>query len=157
MTLDEVAALSSGMTWKCALADIPFGGVKGGIAVDPTHLSIPEKERLAKAYMNIFADIIGPDRDVPAPDMGTDAQIMAWMYSRYIDMFNERMFPGLLLEAVVELFGSHGRTEATGFGVAWTSDRLFPLSGTRVVVQASAMSGGMPLGRQRPWVRRLLA
>jgi glutamate dehydrogenase/leucine dehydrogenase len=135
VSLDEVVALSSGMTWKCALAEIPFGGAKGGIAVDAHSLSMIEKERLAKAYIRVFADILGPNRDVPAPDMGTDAQIMAWMYKRYTELFNDTIISGIVTGKPVELFGSHGRTEATGFGLAWVTNRYFPLSGTKVVVQ----------------------
>ncbi|MDR3683175.1 MAG: Glu/Leu/Phe/Val dehydrogenase dimerization domain-containing protein, partial [Geothrix sp.] len=79
VTLDEVRALAAWMTWKCAVVDVPFGGGKGGVVCDPTRLSAGEKERLTRRYIAEIMDILGPDRDVPANDMGTDAQTMAWV------------------------------------------------------------------------------
>jgi glutamate dehydrogenase (NAD(P)+) len=79
VTLDEVKALSAWMTWKTAVVDVPFGGGKGGIVCDPSRMSLGEKERLTRRYIAEIMDIIGPDRDVPAPDMGTDSQTMAWV------------------------------------------------------------------------------
>jgi len=132
---DEVVALSSGMTWKCALADIPFGGAKGGVRIDPAKLSVLEKERLAKAYMRVFNDILGPDKDVPAPDMGTDARVMAWMFKRYTELCDDRTVPGIVTGKPVELFGSEGRTEATGFGLIMSVNQFVPLKGKKVIVQ----------------------
>lgn len=134
-TCDEVIALASGMTWKCALAGIPFGGAKGGIRINPHTLSLAEQERLAKAYMRIFSDILGPDKDVAAPDMGTNSQIMAWMYKRYTELFADSTIPGIVTGKPVELFGSYGRTESTGYSVAMSANYLFPLKNARVVVQ----------------------
>jgi len=135
VTRDEVVALSSGMTWKCALARIPFGGAKGGVEVDPTNLSFSEKERLAKAYMRVFNDILGPDKDVPAPDMGTDTQVMAWMFKRYTELCADRTVPGIVTGKPIELFGSYGRTEATGFGLILCVNNFFPIKNKTVIVQ----------------------
>ncbi|MCX7806714.1 MAG: Glu/Leu/Phe/Val dehydrogenase [Planctomycetota bacterium] len=132
---DEVEALASSMTWKCALAGIPFGGAKGGVAVDPASLSAAEKERLAKAYMRAFNDILGPDKDVPAPDMGTDSQVMAWMFKRYTELCGDRIVPGIVTGKPVELFGSHGRTESTGYGVVLCAGQFVQVKGARAVVQ----------------------
>ncbi len=134
-TRDEVIALASGMTWKCALAAIPFGGAKGGVTIEPRALSTAEQERLAKAYMRVFSDILGPDKDVAAPDMGTNSQVMAWMFKRYTELFADSTIPGIVTGKPVELFGSHGRTEATGFGLALCTNQVFPLAGARVAVQ----------------------
>jgi len=135
VTRDEIIALSSAMTWKCALADIPFGGAKGGVKVDPTTLSITEKERLAKGYVRVFNDVLGPDKDVPAPDMGTNSQIMAWMYKRYTELYTDRTVPGVVTGKPIELFGSHGRTEATGYGMAISVNAVKVLKGATVIVQ----------------------
>lgn len=135
VTRDEVVALSSGMTWKCALADIPFGGAKGGIQVDPNRLSVTEKERLAKAYMRTFNDILGPEKDVAAPDMGTDGQIMAWMFKRYTELCNDAIRPGIVTGKPVELFGSHGRTEATGFGLVIAVNAFMLVKDKKVIIQ----------------------
>lgn len=135
VTRDEVVALSSGMTWKCALARIPFGGAKGGVEVDPTMLTISEKERLAKAYMRVFNDILGPDKDVPAPDMGTDTQVMAWMFKRYTELCADRTVPGIVTGKPIELFGSYGRTESTGFGLILCVNKFFPVKNKSVIIQ----------------------
>ncbi len=132
---DEIVALSSGMTWKCALARIPFGGAKGGVAVDPTKLSLSEKERLAKAYIRVFNDILGPDKDVPAPDMGTDTQVMAWMFKRYTELWADRTIPGIVTGKPIELFGSYCRTEATGFGLLICVNEFFPVEHKTVIIQ----------------------
>lgn len=134
-TRDEVIALASAMTWKCALAAIPFGGAKGGVTIEPRALSSAEQERLAKAYMRVFSDILGPDKDVAAPDMGTNSQVMAWMFKRYTELFADSTIPGIVTGKPVELFGSYGRTEATGFGLALCTNQVYPLAGARVVVQ----------------------
>ena len=112
--LDEVRALASLMTWKTALVDVPFGGAKGGIGVDPRELSATELERMSRRYFSQISHIIGPERDIPAPDMGTDAQVMSW----FMDEYGRRY--GHTLEIVtgkpVALGGSLGRDEATGRG-----------------------------------------
>jgi len=135
VTRDEVEALSSSMTWKCALADIPFGGAKGGVTVDPTRLSETEKERLAKGYMRTFNDVLGPQKDVAAPDMGTDSKVMAWMYKRYTELWNDNTIPSIVTGKPIELFGSYGRTEATGFGLVMCVDNFTRIKGSTVIVQ----------------------
>ncbi|HOG58971.1 MAG TPA: Glu/Leu/Phe/Val dehydrogenase [Anaerolineaceae bacterium] len=118
-TADTVRALSMWMTWKCAVADIPLGGGKGGVVVDPATLSVGEKERLCRAYVRTLSRNIGPRQDVPAPDVGTTPQMMGWMmdeYSRIVGQYT----PGVITGKPVGGGGSLGRTEATGFGVIFT-------------------------------------
>lgn len=116
VNLDEVKALAAWMTWKCAVVDIPYGGAKGGVACNPREMSAGEIERLMRAYTQAMADVFGPDRDIPAPDMGTGPREMAWL----MDQFSR--VQGMTTHAVVTgkpivLGGSLGRTEATGRGV----------------------------------------
>ncbi|RCR68150.1 Glu/Leu/Phe/Val dehydrogenase [Larkinella punicea] len=116
VTLDEVRALAAWMTWKCAVVDIPYGGAKGGIACNPREMSAGEIERLIRAYTVAMLDVFGPDRDIPAPDMGTGPREMAWLMDEYSKS------RGMTVNAVVTgkplvLGGSLGRTEATGRGV----------------------------------------
>ncbi len=118
-TLDTVRALATWMTWKCAVADIPLGGGKGGIIVDPSTLSVGEKERLCRGWVQKMWKNIGPRQDVPAPDVGTTGQMMAWMtdeYSRLVGVYTPGVFTGKPLGGG----GSEGRTEATGYGVVYT-------------------------------------
>ncbi len=118
-TMDTVRALATWMTWKCAVADIPLGGGKGGIIVDPSTLSVHEKERLCRAWVNVMWKNIGPRNDVPAPDVGTTPQMMGWMmdeYSRLVGQYTPGVFTGKPLGGG----GSEGRTEATGFGLIYT-------------------------------------
>jgi glutamate dehydrogenase/leucine dehydrogenase len=112
---DEVKALSMWMTWKTAVVDIPYGGGKGGVIVDPDSLSPAELERLSRAYIQFIAKDIGSDRDIPAPDVNTNSQIMAWMLDEYEKTIG-RKDPGVLTGKPIELGGSRGRTEATGLG-----------------------------------------
>ncbi len=118
-TLDTVRALSMWMTWKCAVADIPLGGAKGGIVVDPAALSTGEKERLCRGYIGQIWRNIGPRQDVPAPDVGTNAQMMGWMVDEYSKLKGEYV-PGVITGKPVGGGGSLGRTAATGFGVIVT-------------------------------------
>jgi glutamate dehydrogenase len=118
-TVDTVRALSMWMTWKCAVADIPLGGAKGGIVVDPSTLSVGEKERLVREYMRILWKNVGPRQDVPAPDVGTTPQMMGWMMDEYSKIVGEYT-PGVITGKPVGGGGSLGRTEATGFGVIYT-------------------------------------
>jgi glutamate dehydrogenase (NAD(P)+) len=117
--LDEVRALASLMTWKTAIMDLPFGGAKGGVQVDPSTLSTPELERLTRRYVSQISYIIGPYRDIPAPDMGTNAQTMAWM----MDAYGQRAghSPAIVTGKPVALGGSLGREAATGRGCVITS------------------------------------
>ena len=115
--LDEVKALASLMTWKTSLMGLPFGGAKGAVAVDPRSLSPRELEELSRGYVRAIADHIGPDKDVPAPDVGTNAQIMEWMVDEFSKITGSAM-PAAFTGKPVEKGGSKGREEATGFGGA---------------------------------------
>lgn len=116
ITLEEVTALSMLMTWKCAIADVPFGGAKGGICVDTKKLSKHELERLTRRYVSLIFEYLGPQRDIPAPDMYSDAQTMAWIMDTYSQLKGYRI-PESATGKPVEIGGSWGRTEATGRGV----------------------------------------
>ncbi|HZK17501.1 MAG: Glu/Leu/Phe/Val dehydrogenase [Candidatus Omnitrophota bacterium] len=118
-TADTVRALSMWMTWKTAVADIPLGGGKGGVDVDPSTLSVSEKERLVRGYVKAIWKNIGPRQDVPAPDVGTNAQMMGWMMDEYSSIVGEYT-PGVITGKPLGGGGSEGRTEATGFGVIFT-------------------------------------
>ncbi len=115
--LDEVKALAMWMTWKCALANIPFGGAKGGVAVDPALLSRRELERLTRRFASEIAILIGPDSDIPAPDVNTSAQIMAWIMDT-LSMEAGYSIPAVVTGKPLDIGGSEGRAEATGRGVA---------------------------------------
>jgi glutamate dehydrogenase (NAD(P)+) len=117
-TVDTVRALATWMTWKCAVADIPLGGGKGGVIVDPATLSISEKERLVRGYIQQIWKNIGPRNDVPAPDVGTTPQMMGWMMDEYSRLCGQYT-PGVITGKPVGGGGSLGRTEATGFGVIY--------------------------------------
>ena len=116
ITIDEVTALAMLMTWKCAIADIPFGGAKGGVCVDTKKMSKHELERLTRRYVSLIFEYLGPHRDIPAPDMYTDAQTMAWVMDTYSQMKGYSI-PESVTGKPVEIGGSWGRTEATGRGV----------------------------------------
>ncbi len=116
ITLDEVTALSMLMTWKCAIADIPYGGAKGGICVDSKKMSKHELERLTRRYVSLIVEYLGPHRDIPAPDMYTDSQTMAWIMDTYSQLKGYSV-PECVTGKPIEIGGSEGRTEATGRGV----------------------------------------
>src|SRR6516164_5318643 len=120
VTLDEVKALASWMTWKCATVNIPYGGGKGGVRVDPKQLSIGELERLTRRYATEIAPIIGPDRDIPAPDVYTTPQTMAWIMDT-ISMFRGHTELGVVTGKPTSLGGSKGRHEATARGCQYTT------------------------------------
>lgn len=139
VSLGEVAALSMWMTWKCALAKLPFGGAKGGVRVDPTALSKGELERLTRRYTSEFIGMIGPEKDIPAPDMGTDAQVMAWIMDTYSEHVGYSV-PSVVTGKPVVLGGSLGRNEATGRGLAYLVSETcrqigLDLNGATAVVQ----------------------
>jgi glutamate dehydrogenase (NAD(P)+) len=113
--LDEVRALATLMTWKTALVDLPYGGAKGGIAIDPRKLSIKELERITRKFVDQIHDVIGPDKDIPAPDVGTSAREMAWIRNQY-EKFHG-FSPAVVTGKPVEHYGVEGREEATGRGV----------------------------------------
>ncbi|MEO0478258.1 MAG: Glu/Leu/Phe/Val dehydrogenase [Planctomycetota bacterium] len=116
VTIDEVRALAAWMTWKCAVVNVPFGGGKGGVVCEPRKLSRGEMERITRRYIANILDIIGPDRDVPAPDMGTDGQVMAWIMDTY-SMHVRQASTSVVTGKPVGLGGSLGRIEATGRGL----------------------------------------
>ena len=144
-TIDTVRALSAWMTWKTALVDIPLGGGKGGVVCDPRSLSRTELERLSRAYMRKIAHVIGPEIDVPAPDIYTNPQIMAWMLDEY-EVITGRHLPGVITGKPVALFGSRGRGDATARGgmitVRETASALnLDLQGATVAIQGYGNAG----------------
>jgi len=137
--LDEVKALAAWMTWKCAVVDIPYGGAKGGVACNTKEMSKGEIERLTRRYTAMILDEIGPYKDVPAPDMYTDGQTMAWIMDTY-SQFKGYLVPEIVTGKPIEVGGSLGRTEATGRGVAICAREAvkhlgMKIKGLRVVVQ----------------------
>ena len=144
--LDEVKALSAWMTWKCAVVNIPYGGAKGGIEVDPDKLSDRELERLTRRYTAAILPMLGPERDIPAPDVNTDARIMGWIMDTY-SMFKGYAVPGVVTGKPIEIGGSLGRKEATGRGVAITTDEIafrcgIPMQQAKIAVQGFGNVGG---------------
>ena len=117
VNLDEVRALAAWMTWKCAVVNIPYGGAKGGVAVDPAKLSQGELNRLTRRYTAAILPLLGPEKDIPAPDINTNAQIMGWIMDTY-STFAGYAVPGVVTGKPVEIGGSLGRQEATGRGVS---------------------------------------
>ncbi|MFN0171844.1 MAG: Glu/Leu/Phe/Val family dehydrogenase [Bryobacteraceae bacterium] len=147
VTLDEVRALASWMTWKCAVVNIPFGGGKGGVICDPYVLSDSELERITRRYAAELMDIIGPERDIPAPDMNTNEQVMAWFMDTY-SMHARRTVTAVVTGKPLDLGGSRGRPEATGRGCLLVTLKALERFGmkpgdTRVVVQGFGNVGGM--------------
>src|SRR5438270_2053513 len=147
VTLDEVRALASWMTWKCAVVNIPFGGAKGGIICDPHKMSQGELERITRRYTAELFDFIGPEKDVPAPDMNTNDQTMAWIMDTY-SMHARHTQTAVVTGKPVDLGGSRGRTEATGRGCMAVTDQALPILGLtpescRVVIQGFGNVGGM--------------
>ena len=148
---DEVAALASLMTWKTAVADLPYGGAKGGIMVDPGTLSTREKEKLTRAYTERLHDVIGPQIDIPAPDMGTDAQVMGWIVDEYSKYHG--WSPGVVTGKPIELGGSLGREAATGRGLLFAADCLFESRGRKASEFTYAVQG---FGNVGSWAARLM-
>jgi glutamate dehydrogenase (NAD(P)+) len=147
VTLDEVKALAAWMTWKCAVVNLPYGGAKGGIEVDPKKLSLHELERMTRRYTNEIAIIIGPEKDIPAPDVYTDAQVMAWI----MDTFTMRQgfaSPGVVTGKPITLGGSLGRREATARGCVFTIEAAckhlgLQLQGMTVAIQGYGNAGSI--------------
>jgi glutamate dehydrogenase (NAD(P)+) len=139
VTLDEVRALASWMTWKCAVVNIPFGGAKGGVICDPSKLSNGELERITRRYTAELIEWFGPERDVPAPDLGTNEQTMAWIMDTY-SMHVRHTTTAVVTGKPVDLGGSRGRHEATGRGILFNCDRAIakfrmPRVHTSVIIQ----------------------
>lgn len=146
VNLDEVKALSAWMTWKCAVVNIPYGGAKGGIQVDPSKLSEGELKRMTRRYTAAILPILGPERDIPAPDVNTNAKIMGWMMDTY-SMFKGYAVPAVVTGKPIEIGGSLGRSEATGRGVAIITGQIaqklgLEMKGLTVAVQGFGNVGG---------------
>ncbi|MBI1722831.1 MAG: Glu/Leu/Phe/Val dehydrogenase [Gemmatimonadetes bacterium] len=147
VTLEEVKALAAWMTWKCAVVNIPFGGSKGGVICDPTTMSAGELERLTRRYTSGIIETLGPDSDVPAPDVNTNERVMAWVMDTY-SMHKRHTVTAVVTGKPVEMGGSQGRREATGRGcMIVTREALkhlgMPLGGARVVVQGFGNVGSV--------------
>jgi glutamate dehydrogenase (NAD(P)+) len=147
VTLDEIRALAAEMTWKCAVVNIPFGGAKGGVVCDPSKLSQAELERITRRYTAELTEWFGPESDVPAPDLGTNEQTMAWVMDTY-SMHQRRTVTSVVTGKPVEMGGSRGRREATGRGLLLVCDRALPRLGlardhTRVIVQGFGNVGSV--------------
>jgi glutamate dehydrogenase (NAD(P)+) len=147
VTLDEVTALAFWMTWKCAVVDLPFGGGKGGVTCDPGTLSRGELERITRRYAAELVEVVGPDKDVPAPDVGTTPQIMAWFMDTY-SMHVRQHVPGVVTGKPLEIGGSRGRVEATGRGVSLVAlaqmrNMGIDPKGAKVVVQGFGNVGSI--------------
>jgi glutamate dehydrogenase (NAD(P)+) len=139
VTIGEVAALAMWMTWKCSLLGLPYGGAKGGVIVNPRNLSLNELEHLSRRYMQEMIDFVGPQRDIPAPDLGTNEQIMGWMMDTYSTHVGH-LEPAVVTGKPLSLGGSQGRREATGAGVAYLvkaylSDFGIPIHEAAVAIQ----------------------
>ena len=147
VTLDEVKALATWMTWKCAVVNIPFGGGKGGVTCDPKHMSQGELERMTLRYTSAILSLIGPEQDIPAPDVYTNSQTMAWIMDTY-SMTKGYPIPGVVTGKPICLGGSLGRNEATGRGVFYTiqcaCEHLhMPLKGSTAAVQGFGNAGSI--------------
>ncbi len=152
VTLDEVKALASWMTWKCAVIDIPFGGAKGGVRCNPKQLSMGELRRITRRFISNLGDLIGPHTDIPAPDVYTNAQTMAWIYDTYADMHPGRNNLPVVTGKPLDIGGSHGRNEATARGCLFGCQQalrrglvpgLTDVRGARAAVQGFGNAGSI--------------
>lgn len=139
VSMDEVKALSAWMTFKCSVVGIPYGGAKGGVICDPSELSDTEMEKLTRGYVRAISNIIGPEKDIPAPDVNTNPQVMAWFMDEYSRVVGYNA-PGIVTGKPVEIGGSLGRNQATGFGVSIAVEKTckamnLDINKTRVAVQ----------------------
>jgi glutamate dehydrogenase (NAD(P)+) len=147
VTLDEVTALAAWMTWKCAVVDIPFGGAKGGVVCEPFRLSQSELERLTRRYTASILEVLGPESDVPAPDVNTNEQVMAWIMDTY-SMHKRHTVTAVVTGKPIAMGGSAGRREATGRGVKIVVKEALrelgmPLNGTKVAIQGFGNVGSV--------------
>ena len=163
--IDEVRALATWMTWKCAIVGIPFGGGKGGIQMDPSKYSVTELERTSRRFTFALGNTIGPEYDIPAPDVNTNAQIMAWILDTYQSMMpaheRQRMLH-VVTGKPIEAGGSLGRDKATGQGVVylireWAKDRKFDLANATYIVQGFGNVGSWAARLMKPFGSRLTA
>src|SRR5712692_7012020 len=152
VTLDEVRALASWMTWKCAVIDVPFGGAKGGVACNSKELSPGDLRKLTRRFISDLGDLIGPHTDIPAPDVYTDARTMAWIYDTYAIMHPGRNNLPVVTGKPLDIGGSHGRHEATARGCLFAAQRalarrivpgLEKVQQTRVAIQGFGNAGGI--------------
>ncbi len=147
VNMDEVKALAAWMTFKCAVVNIPYGGAKGGIVVDPGKLSKNELKRITRRFTSMIGPLIGPDRDIPAPDVGTNAEVMGWMMDTY-SMMQGHCVPGVVTGKPIAIGGALGRVEATGRGVAFSVNNILEAlgmktTGTEVVIQGMGNVGSI--------------
>lgn len=147
VNIDEVKALAAWMSLKCAIANIPYGGGKGGIKVDPSELSKNELKSLTRRFTAMILPLIGPERDIPAPDVGTNSEVMGWIMDTY-SMFKGYTVPGVVTGKPIEVGGSLGRSEATGKGVSIITREILhrlgmPTSGAKVAIQGLGNVGGV--------------
>lgn len=145
VTLDDTRALAMLMTWKCATVNIPYGGAKGAVIVDPKLLSRGELERLTRRYASEMNMLLGPERDIPAPDVGTNGQVMSWIMDT-ISTHRGYTVPAVVTGKPINIGGSHGRNEATARGLVYilreaSEDLGFPINGARIIVQGSGKAG----------------
>lgn len=161
VTIGEVAALSMWMSWKCALVGLPYGGAKGGVIVNPSQLSERELEHLSRRYIQEILPVIGPNVDIPAPDLGTNAKIMGWMMDTYSQHVGH-IVPGVVTGKPIALGGSQGRTEATGAGVAYLikrylEDLKIPLHRTTAAIQGFGNVGSETARALETYGARIIA
>lgn len=152
VNLDEVKALATWMTWKCSLLKLPLGGAKGGICVNPRELSRRELEKLTRRFTTGIINIIGPDIDIPAPDVNTNAQIMAWIMDTY-SMNKGKSVPGVVTGKPIEIGGSVGRNSATGMGLYFIIDAMCEKLNTKLESQTIVIQG---FGNVGGWIASLL-
>ncbi|MEC2072814.1 Glu/Leu/Phe/Val family dehydrogenase [Alkalihalophilus marmarensis] len=150
VTENEVKALSIWMSLKCGIVDVPYGGGKGGIVCDPRTMSFPELERLSRGYVRAISQVVGPTKDIPAPDVFTNSQIMAWMMDEY-SRIREFDSPGFITGKPLVLGGSHGRETATAMGVTICIEeaakkKALDLEGAKVIIQGFGNAGGFLAG-----------
>jgi glutamate dehydrogenase (NAD(P)+) len=161
VTLDEVKALAAWMTWKCAVVNLPFGGAKGGVNCNPTNMSMAELERLTRRYTSAIIDTLGPDSDVPAPDVNTNERMMAWIMDTY-SMHKRHTVTAVVTGKPVTMGGSLGRREATGRGCMFVTREALKqlglaIEGTRVVIQGFGNVGSTTAMLMREQGMKILA
>jgi len=161
VSLGETTALAIWMSWKCSLMNLPFGGAKGGVRIDPHGLSLRELQRITRRFTSEIIDVIGPDRDIPAPDLGTNALVMAWIMDTYSQQKGHSV-PGVVTGKPIEIGGSHGRREATGRGVITCAVEAcrrmeLALEDARVVVQGYGEVAGTAARLARELGARVVA
>ncbi len=161
VNMEEVIALAMLMTWKCAVVDLPYGGAKGGVACNPKEMSIHELERLTRRYTSMMFEVVGPLVDIPAPDVYTDSQTMAWIMDTYSQLKGYQV-PECVTGKPLSLLGSHGRAEATSRGVAIATRELAkllnkPLNGARVVIQGFGNVGSYAASILHEWGAKIIA